>query len=406
MSMHEDAAELAGELAVLRRALHREPELGLELPRTQEKVLTALDGLGLEVSTGTALSSVTAVLRGSRPGPTVLLRGDMDALPLQERSNNDIVSQVDGVMHACGHDLHTAILAGAAKLLSARRDKLRGDVVFMFQPGEEGYDGAGHMITEGLLDATGVKPSAAYAIHVTSGLLPRGVFATKGGTLMAACADFKVTVRGRGGHGAAPHRANDPVPAACEMVTALQTAVTRKFDIFDPVVVTVGYFRAGTKNNIIPDTAVFDATIRAFSAAAMERVLPTVKAVVEGIAAAHGLDVDAEFHSLYPATVNDVGASETVGDTVRELFGEQRFVTLPQPLAGAEDFSRVLERVPGAMVFLGATLDGRDPLTAPFNHAPEAAFDDVVVPEGATLLAQLALDHLSERSGATTVPAR
>lgn len=399
MSVREDAAELAGELTELRRALHREPELGLALPRTQEKVLAAIDGLGLEVSTGKGLNSVTAVLRGTQPGPTVLLRGDMDALPLQETAadtSSDLVSHTNGVMHACGHDLHTAILTGAAKLLSSRRDRLNGDVVFMFQPGEEGDDGAAHMIAEGVLDATGTTPTAAYALHVTSGLLPRGVFAAKPGPLMAACADFKVTVRGRGGHGSAPFRANDPIPAACEMVTALQTIVTRKFDIFDPVVVTVGYFRAGTKNNIIPETAEFDATIRAFSAEALERVLPTLQTTVEGIAAAHGLTVEAEFHSLYPVTVNDAAATEKVSSTIAEHFGEQRYFNMPQPLAGAEDFSRILQRVPGAMVFLGATVDGRDPATAPFNHAPEAAFDDRVLPDGAALLAQLALDHLAQ----------
>jgi hippurate hydrolase len=251
------------------------------------------------------------------------------------------------------------------------------------------------MIAEGVLEATGTTPTAAYALHVTSGLLPRGVFATKPGALMAACADFKVTVRGRGGHGSAPYRANDPIPAACEMVTALQTIVTRKFDIFDPVVVTVGYFRAGTKNNIIPETAEFDATIRAFSAAALERVLPTVQTAVEGIAAAHGLSVESEIHSLYPVTVNDAAAVQKVSSTIAEHFGEQRYFEMPQPLAGAEDFSRILQRVPGAMVFLGATVDGRDPATAPFNHAPEAAFDDRVLPDGAALLAQLALDHLA-----------
>jgi hippurate hydrolase len=394
MSVREDAVELAGELTELRRALHREPELGLALPRTQEKVLTAVDGLGLEVSTGSGLTSVTAVLRGSQPGPAVLLRGDMDALPLQESAGGELVSRHDGVMHACGHDLHTAILAGAARLLSGRRESLHGDVVFMFQPGEEGHDGAGQMIAEGVLQVAGKTPSAAYALHVTSGLLPRGVFAARPGPAMAACADFKVTVRGRGGHGSAPFRANDPIPAACEMVTAMQTLVTRKFDIFDPVVVTVGYFRAGTKNNIIPETAEFDATIRAFSSAALERVKPVLKAAVEGVAAAHGLDVDAEFHSLYPVTVNDAGAVGKVSATVAEHFGEERYFSMPQPLAGAEDFSRILERVPGAMVFLGATVEGRDPDTAPFNHAPEAAFDDVVLPDGAALLAQLALDHL------------
>ncbi len=396
MSINEDAAELADDMARLRHALHRDPELGLKLPRTQEKVLEAIDGLGLEVSTGQGLNSVTAVLRGSAPGPTVLLRGDMDALPLQETDpGSDLRSQTDGVMHACGHDLHTAMLTGAAKLLSARRDKLRGDVLFMFQPGEEGDDGAGHMIAEGVLDATGTKPSAAYAIHVTSGILPSGVFATKAGPVMAACADFKVTVRGRGGHGSAPHRANDPIPAACAMVTALQTVVTRRFDIWDPIVVTVGSFHAGTKNNIIPDTAQFDATIRAFSAAALEKVLPALKATVEGIAAAHGLEVDSEFHSLYPVTVNDAQAVDTIGATVAEHFGEQRFIRMPQPWAGAEDFSRILERVPGAMVFLGATTPDHDPADAPYNHSPEAAFTDAVMPDGAALLAQLALDRLA-----------
>jgi amidohydrolase len=395
VSTHEDAAELLGELTDLRRALHREPELGLELPRTQEKVLAAIDGLGLEISTGAGLNSVTAVLRGGAPGPTVLLRGDMDALPLQEHSGAQFSSHADGVMHACGHDLHTALLTGAAKLLAARRDTLHGDVVFMFQPGEEGEDGAAHMIAEGVLGAAGEAPSAAYAIHVTSGLLPAGVFATRPGTLMAACAEATVTVRGRGGHGSAAHRANDPVPAACEMVTTLQTMVTRKFNIFDPVVVTVGSFHAGTKSNIIPETARFEATIRTFSAEALTRIEPAVTAVIRGIAAAHGLEVEVNYQNVYPVTVNDQGAFETVRGTVREHFGEQRFVTMPTPMAGAEDFSRILERVPGALVFLGATPPDRDPATAPFNHAPEAAFDDAVLPDGAALLAELALGHLT-----------
>jgi amidohydrolase len=402
MSLREDAAEISGELRTLRHSLHREPELGLVLPRTQEKVLAALDGLGMEITAGKGLDSVTAVLRGGEPGPTVLLRGDMDALPLQENSGSDFTSRVDGTMHACGHDLHTAILAGAAKLLAARRESLAGDVIFMFQPGEEGYDGAAHMIAEGVLAAAGSTPTAAYAIHVTSGLLPRGVFATRPGPLMAACADFRVTVKGRGGHGSAPYRAKDPVPAACEMVTALSTTVTRQFDIFDPVVVTVGYFRAGTKNNIIPDIAEFEATVRAFSADALDRVKPALITAVKGIAAAHGLEVDAEFHGLYPVTVNDPAAVDTVHATINEHFGEERFLPMPNPLAGAEDFSRILERVPGAMVFLGATMDDRDPQTAPYNHSAEAAFDDAVLPDGAALLAQLAVDHLHHAAASPT----
>jgi amidohydrolase len=392
-----DAREIAPELTALRHAVHREPELGLALPRTQEKVLGALDGLGLELTLGAGLNSVTAVLRGAKPGPTVLLRGDMDALPLRESAVHEAVrpSRFEGIMHACGHDLHTSMLVGAAKLLTARRLTLAGDVVFMFQPGEEGDDGAGHMLAEGVLQATGTKPSAAYALHVSSGLLPRGVFAAKAGPMMASCSDLRVTVRGKGGHGSAPYRANDPIPAACEMVTALSTAVTRKFDVFDPIVVTVGSFHAGTKENIIPDSAHFDATIRTFSPAAQEKARVVLLDVVQGIARAHGLEVEASFDGLYPVTVNDAAAVSTVRRATADLFGEDRFQTMPQPLTGAEDFSRVLQQVPGAMVFLGATIDGRDLDTAPYNHSPEAAFDDRVLPDGAALLARLALEHLA-----------
>jgi hippurate hydrolase len=390
-----DAQELAPELAELRRAIHREPELGLELPRTQEKVLGALDGLGLELTLGKSLNSVTGVLRGAKPGPTVLLRGDMDALPLVEAAVHDVeVSRFEGVMHACGHDLHTSMLVGAARLLSARRESLAGNVLFMFQPGEEGEDGAGHMLAEGLLDTTGTTPDAAYALHVLSHQVPRGIFTARAGTQMASCADLRVTVRGKGGHGSMPYRSKDPIPVACEMVTAIQTAVTRKFDIFDPIVVTVGSFHGGTKENIIPETAHFDATVRTFSPATQAKVRPVLLDLVNGIAHAHGLEVEATFEGLYPVTVNAAAAVDTVERTVAELFGEERFERLANPVAGAEDFSRVLERVPGAMVFLGAAIEGRDAETAPSNHAPEAAFDDRVLPDGAALLAQLALGHV------------
>ena len=358
-------------------------------------MLTALDGLGLELTPGVGLNSVTAVLRGGRPGPTVLLRGDMDALPLQENSGSEFTSEVDGVMHACGHDLHTAILTGAAKLLAARRESLAGDVLFMFQPGEEGDDGAAHMIAEGVLDATGTAPSAAYAIHVTSGLLPRGVFATRPGPLMAACADFRVTVKGRGGHGSAPFRANDPIPAACEMVTALQAMVTRKFNVFDPVVLTVGSFHAGTVDNVIPDDARLLASLRTFSAETRARVMDAAVTLVHDVASAHGLTATAEFGMGYPVTVNDAGQAEFAQSVVTGLLGESRFIPTPWPLTGSEDFSYVLAEVPGAFLMLGACLPGKDPATAPFNHSPEAAFDDAVLADGAAVYAALAIKRLA-----------
>ena len=394
MSLRSDANALQDDLVALRRALHRIPEIGLHLPRTQEKVLAALDGLGLEISVGEKLSSVTAVLRGARPGGTVLLRGDMDALPVTEQSGEEFSSEIDGAMHACGHDLHTAGLVGAARLLAARRAELPGDVVFMFQPGEEGWDGAGHMIEEGVLTASGRPVDAAYGLHVSAATYPRGEFRARPGTLMAASGGLAVRVLGAGGHGSAPHDSRDPIPAACEMVTALQTMVTRRFDVFDPVVVTVGTFHAGTRRNIIPDDAVFEATLRSFSPETAERVGEEAVRICQGIASAHGLDVEARYQPEYPATVNDAAAYGFVADTVREVFGEERFAELPDPITGSEDFSRVLERVPGAYLFLGASPDP-DPAKAPDNHSPRARFDDSVLGDGAALLAELAVRRLA-----------
>lgn len=397
MSLREDATALQGELAALRRELHQIPEIGLHLPRTQERVLTALDGLPLEVGTGAGLSSVTAVLRGGSPGPVVLLRGDMDALPVTERTGEEFTSRHEGAMHACGHDLHTAGLVGAARLLAARRAELAGDVVFMFQPGEEGFDGAGHMIAEGVLAAAGRPADAAYGLHVMSSVLPRGVFACRPGPLMAASAGLFVRVVGAGGHGSRPHAALDPVPVACEMVTALQTMVTRRFDVFDPVVVTVGTFHAGTRRNIIPDDATFEATVRTFSATAAERAREDAVRLCQNIAAAHGLQVEARYDGEYPATVNHATHHEFVASTVREVFGPERFEELANPVTGSEDFSRVLERVPGAYLFLGACL-GDDPATAASNHSPRAAFDDSVLADGAALLAELAMRRMKEHT--------
>ncbi|MEV6148816.1 M20 family metallopeptidase [Nonomuraea sp. NPDC052129] len=395
MSFTESARDLRDELVRLRQSLHTTPEIGLALPRTQEKVLTALDGLPLEITTGKALSSITAVLRGGRPGPAVLLRGDMDALPVTERNDLPYRSQIDGQMHACGHDLHTAMLVGAAHLLSARRAELAGDVIFMFQPGEEGHEGAKHMIEEGVLDAAGARPVAAYGMHVVSSMLPPGLFASRPGPLMAAADVFEVTVKGRGGHGSSPHRALDPIQAGCEMVTSLQAMVTRTFDVFDPVVVTVGSFHGGTADNVIPDEARFEATVRTFSPGNRELVKRRLVEVVEGVAAAHGLSVEASFGMGYPVTVNDPTEADFVSRTAEELFGPGRYFVTPHPVMGSEDFSYVLQAVPGAFVFLGACPPDRDPATAPYNHSPEARFDDSVLPDGAALYASLALSRLA-----------
>jgi amidohydrolase len=400
MTLWEDAQAIQADLAQLRRALHREPEIGSDVPLTQAKLLAALDGLPVEITTGTALGSVTAVLRGGRPGPVVLLRSDMDALPVNELTGEPFASHIDGAMHACGHDLHMAILVGVVRLLSARRDELPGSVVFMFQPAEEGPGGAEPMIREGVLDAAGTRAIAAYGLHVSAAHARYGEFSGRRGALMSASDRVRVTVLGRGGHGARPHRAKDPIPAACEMVTALSTRVTRAHDIFDPVVVTVGSFHAGTAENIIPASAHFEATVRSFSPEARAKVRQGISEVLTGIAGAHGLEVEIDHRDGYPVTVNDDAEAEFVAATITDLYGAERYRWMANPEPGSEDFSFVLAAVPGAFVFLGACPPELDPATAPANHSPQARFDDGVLADGAALVAELAVRRLARAAAA------
>ncbi|GAA0587806.1 amidohydrolase [Kribbella sandramycini] len=391
----ELAGQVGADIIGLRRALHQVPEYDLDLPKTQRLILDALEGLPLEITLGKELSSVTAVLRGGRgPGPAVLLRGDMDALPVTERVDVPYVSQHPGLMHACGHDLHVAGLVGAAKILCALQAELAGDVVFMFQPGEETSGGAPIMMREGLLDIAGRRVDSAYCLHVQSAGDPLGVWNSKAGPLMAAADQLHVRVVGQGAHGSEPFRGKDPIPVACEMVGALQTLVTRQFDVFDPVVLTVGRIAGGTKENIIPDDAFFDATVRTFSAETRAKVQQATTQLVEGMAAAHGLVAEVDYRIGYPVTVNDPAEYEFARDTIVDLFGPARFRERPNAECGAEDMSFVLEQVPGAYVNLSAC-NAPNPDTAPDNHSPLAHFDDSVLPDAAALLAELALRRLS-----------
>lgn len=390
-----EARGIQNDLAVVRRHIHQEPEIGLDLPKTQAKILAALDGLGLEISTGKSLSSVTAVLRGGESEKTVLLRADMDALPVTELADLPYKSQIDGVMHACGHDLHVAMLIGAAKLLTKNKSKLNGDVVFMFQPGEEGFDGAGHMIKEGVLSVGGRKADATYGLHVMSSSIPTGSFTTKPGTMMASSDELHVTVVGMGGHGSQPHTAKDPIPVAAEMVSALQLLITRSFSAFDPVVITVGQFHAGTKANIIPDTAEFQATIRTFSAENRSRIQIEAVRLCKSIAEGYGLKAEVEVVEQYPVTVNNDAHAQFLGRVAAELFGNEGYMDMPNPIAGAEDYSRVLEEVPGSYAFLGASVD-QDFTKSEVNHSPRAMFDDAVLYRGTALLSELAVRSLNE----------
>jgi hippurate hydrolase len=397
--MKEQAELLREEIVDFRHALHRIPEIGLELPLTQQLILEKLAGLeGIEIHRGERQSSVTVVLRGGRlrhdgsQGPVVLLRGDMDALPVTEETGLPYTSETAGAMHACGHDMHVAALYGALKLLHGRRAELCGDVVLMFQPGEEAYDGARFMVQDGVLEAAGRKVEAAFGLHVFSGNFKNGVFYSRPGTLMAGCDELFVTVRGAGGHGSAPHQAKDPVPVACEMVLALQTLVTRGFDVFDPVVATVGRIQAGTLGVIIPDTANFDLTLRMFSPAHREKLLADVKRMCGGIAAAHGLEVEITQTPDYPVTVNAAAEHDYAATVIKGAFGEGAFEVMENPMAGSEDFSHVLREVPGAFLMLGASVHPDGTPTA-MNHSPRAEFDDAVLPKAAACLAELAFSR-------------
>jgi hippurate hydrolase len=351
----DEAREILEDTVELRRRIHRHPELGLTLPRTQAAVLEALDGLGLEVRTGQRTTSVVARLTGARPGPTILLRADMDALPLREETGLPFASEVDGAMHACGHDAHVAMLAGAARLLARRRRELAGSVLFMFQPGEEGYHGARVMLEEGLLDGPDA-PTGAFALHVTH-RHPAGTVAVRPGPAMASGDTIRVVVRGKGGHASAPHDCLDPIPIACEIVQALQTLVTRQVNVFDPAVITIAKIEAGTTRNVIPETASLLGTLRTVSEATRERMLEGVRRVAEGVAGAHAARAEVELIRGYPVTVNDADFAGFVLDTARETLGAERARALSHPLMGSEDFSYVLQRVPGVMANLGTRPD-------------------------------------------------
>ena len=392
MDLVAEGAERLAELVEVRRVLHREPEVGLTLPRTQAVVMDALAGLPLEITTGTEVTSVVAVLRGGAPGPTVLLRGDMDALPVVEETGLEYAAE-NGNMHACGHDLHTAGLIGAARLLSAHREELHGNVIFMFQPGEEGLGGAGYMLREGLLEATGDKPIAAYALHVWS-QAPKGTFQLRPGTIMASSNQLHITVRGKGGHGSMPDRTVDPVPVVAEIVLALQAYTTRRVNVFDPVVITVTQLEAGVAINVIPNTARLGATVRTLSDAMLEQLTRELPALAERIAAAHGCTVDARLDPQYPVTVNDAGRTAETTELLTDVFGADRVQRLENPLMGAEDFSMVLREVPGTFAMVGARPDDVIPEEAPSNHSSLVRFDDAVLADISAALAHLATHHL------------
>jgi amidohydrolase len=356
----DEARGLLPDAVALRRRIHAKPELGLDLPLTTEAVLDGLHGLELEIARGSSTSGLVVSLSGTRPGTqsgrTILLRGDMDALPMPEESGLTFASEFPGRMHACGHDAHTAMLVQAVHLLHRHRDELAGTVKFMFQPGEEGHGGARLMIEDGLIDAD-PKPDAAFALHIWPGV-KAGTILGKPGPMMASADTWTITVRGRGGHASMPHDAVDPIPVAFEIGLALQALVTRRIDIADPVVLTCAKVTAGTTNNVIPETAEMLGTLRATSEGARERAQEGLRRLATNIAAAHLCQADVKIRRGYPVTVNDAAFVDFAREVAIDLLGADNYISRPAPIMGAEDFSYVLQRMPGCLMFLGVMPDG------------------------------------------------
>lgn len=382
----------------IRRDLHQIPEFGLELPKSQARILESIHGLG-EITLGKNLNSIALLIRGAHPGPTVLLRADMDALAVKEETSEPFAS-TNGYMHACGHDLHMAIGIGAAHLIATHKDELHGDVVVWFQPGEEGHDGAGVMLSENSHMVSGSKPIASYGIHVFSAMLPNRVFASRPGTMMASAGDLIVRVHGAGGHGSSPWMGNDPITPLVEAISGMQNFLNKKLNAFDPVVINVGWLDAGDTHttNVIPETAAFGATVRTFSREHYAKVREIVPQYLDGIAKSYGVKIEHEFSGATKVLVNDADAVDRVARIVKDAFGEQRYFDMPTPMAGGEDMASIIEEMGGAFVFLGAHKPGVDYQTAAVNHSNHAEFDDSVIPDGCALLAALAFDHLGSPS--------
>ncbi|TMC07619.1 MAG: amidohydrolase [Chloroflexi bacterium] len=385
----ESARAIAESVVADRRAIHRRPELAFQEHETAALVETRLRALGIPLRTGVGGTGVVGLIEGARPGRTVLLRADMDALPIQEESTAEYASAVPGVMHACGHDAHTAILVGAARLLMDRRDELTGTVKLMFQPAEEGGAGALRMIEDGLLQDPPVD--GAFMLHVAHAL-PAGRVATAGGPVLAGANSFTIVVEGRGGHASRPHMAIDPVVVAAHVVTALQTLVSREVPPDRAAVVTLGSLIAGSASNVIPDRAVIKGTIRAYDGDLMRELERRLQETATGIAAAMRASAQVTFHMRYPPTVNDPAMAELLSGAGRGALGPEA-VGVVEPVMAAEDFSFVLERVPGAMLSLGVRAPGWDEPRP--VHTARFDVDESALPVGVACMASVAMEFLA-----------
>ena len=403
--LDQGARDLETRLVDWRRDLHRNPELGNREFRTAEKVAAHLRQLGLEVKTGIAHTGVVGLLRGGKSGPTIALRADMDALPVTEQADVPFKSTATaeyrgekvGVMHACGHDTHVAILMATVEVLTRLRADLAGNVLFIFQPAEEGPPegedgGAVMMLKEGLF--TTYRPDAVVGLHVW-GPMHVGDIGYRSGPLLAAADRFRIVVTGRQTHGARPWQGVDPIVTSAEIVSALQTVVSRQIDVTrNPAVVTVGSIRGGIRHNIIPDTVEMLGTIRTFDAGQRTDVIERIQRIAQNIAEANGASATfALGEDRYPVTVNDAALTQRVLPSLARAVGAQHVIEVPRE-TGAEDFSYFAEKVPGFFFFVGVTPRERDLSTTPANHSPRFYVDEGALQVGLRAMLYATVDYL------------
>jgi amidohydrolase len=387
-----DAEALAPHLVAWRRDLHQHPELGFQEIRTAGLIAAHLKKLGLEVRTGVGHTGIVALLHGGRPGPTVMLRADMDALPIQEISNAPYVSQTPGVMHACGHDGHVAIGLGAATLLAQHASEMSGQILFVFQPAEEGDGGAQAMMADGALDDP--RPDVAFAMHLWN-QLPLGRVVAQAGPLMAAGDAIRITIRGKGGHGAIPHETVDAIAVTGQVLSALQTIVSRNVDPQETAVLTIGTVHGGKAFNVIAETVELQGTIRTFSPTVRETVLARLRVLLDGVTAGMGAHYELTIENVAPAVINDPATSEIARSAAVQVVGSAA-VGRHAPLMVSEDFSVFQRVVPSCYMLLGSSNPelGLDAA----HHNPRFDFDERMLPVGAALLATAATVYLDERA--------
>src|SRR5713101_100836 len=394
MNLLKEAKGIEQEIIKTRREIHQRPELAYKEEATAKLVADRLESLGLQVKRKVGGTGVLGILRGAKNGRVVALRADMDALPLEEMSDVEFKSKEKGVMHACGHDTHVAMLLGAARLLANHKDELQGTIKFLFQPAEEqgGRGGAKPMIEDGVMENP--KVDFVFGLHI-DGDEKSGVFGFRGGAIMAAPDRFVIRVIGRGGHGSAPHQTVDPVYVAAQLIIAVQGVSSRMIDPVQPFVISVGSVHSGTKENIIPDEAVLEGTIRTLDEATRKRAKAKVAEVAKGVCKAFGAKAEVEFEKdAYPVTVNDEKVTEQAMKILRKMPGMR--VKVKDPLLGGEDFSRFLHEAPGTFYFLG-TINPSKGCVHP-NHSSKFKVDEEVLKLGTASLAQLAMEFTNPKN--------